>query len=99
MGYDLQEAGYRFEVTGNEKVENAELLRTIAEDFVKAARQKAGLVCNDRVILSRFNDFLPKVTAAEPILILYIDGEANFDLKFINRTNPLFHNLFVEDLA
>lgn len=99
MGYDLQQAGYQFEVDGNSNIKNNKLLEIIADDFVSAASKKAGINCNKQTILSTFSRSLKKVTANEPILICYITGDAQIDVKSINRSNPLLHNLFVEVLG
>jgi hypothetical protein len=98
MGYDLQQAGFDFAAAVERNNNNTELLQGIAADFVNASRQKAGIICDKKSIFQKFDESLPSLNASEPILILYIDAEAKLDMKCINRSNPLFHNLFVEDL-
>lgn len=96
MGYDLKQAGYQFNTEDSD--ENMQLLHTIAEDFIKAARLKAGVNCDKETILLRFKHTSPFI-ATQPVLILYIDAERKFDIKLINRSSRLFNHLFVEDLA
>lgn len=99
MGYDLLQAGFDFEAISKRNNHNVELLNGIAEDFVKAARQKAGINCDKEAILYRFYEAVPLLSITAPILILYVTSEKALEIKFINRSNPLFGNLFVEDLA
>lgn len=97
MGYDLAQAGFDF--THVRQKDNTDLLIGIADDFVKASLHKAGITGNKEEVLYRFDEAIPALTVAEPILILTISGSAAISVKFINREDPLFHNLFIEDLA
>ena len=98
MGYDLQLAGFDFAAVDKRNAHNLDLLNGIAEDFVKASLQKAGIKCDKEELLYRFDQAIPALNHAEPILILYVNSEAAPAVKFINRSNPLFTNLFVEEL-
>jgi predicted xylose isomerase-like sugar epimerase len=99
MGYDLQQAGFDFAAVNQRNEHNLELLNGIAEDFVKASFQKAGIKCDKEEVLYRFDEALPAMNSAEPVLIVYADSAAALRVKFINRSSPLFTNLFVEELA
>jgi|GEM_PF-2371098 hypothetical protein len=99
MGYDLGQAGFDFTAVQKRNNHNIELLNGIAEDFVKASDRKAGIKCDKEEILYRFYEAIPLLTTAEPILILYITSNSMITLKFINRSNPLFNNLFIEELS
>jgi hypothetical protein len=97
MGYDLAQAGFDF--TYVHQTENTAIITGIAEDFVKASLHKAGVAGNKEEILYRFDEAIPALTVAEPILILAISSSAAISVRFINRSNPLFHNLFIEELT
>lgn len=97
MGYDLQQAGFDFAAVHQRENHNIELLKGIAEDFVKVTDQKAGIKCDKEAITCLFYESAPN--AAEPVMILYVNAEAKLGIKFINRSNPLFRNLFVEESA
>jgi len=99
MGYDLQRAGFDFAAVDKRNGHNMELLNGIAEDFVKASLQKAGIKCNKEEILYRFDEATPALNHADPILILYVNSEVSVEVKFINRSNSLFAKLFVEELV
>lgn len=99
MGYDLQQAGFDFAAVDRRNGHNLELLNGIAEDFVKASFQKAGIKCDKEEVLYRFDEALAVMNNAEPVLIIYVDSAATLRVKSINRSNPLFTNLFVEAFA
>lgn len=99
MGYDLQQAGFDFAVVNKRNSHNLELLHGIADDFVKAARQKAGVTCDKEEIFHRFDESIPVLYADEPVMVLYVNAEAKLTIQYINRSNPLFHHLFAEELV
>lgn len=99
MGYDLVQAGFDFTVVRKPNSHNIELLNGIADDFVKASVHKAGIKGNKEEIFYRFDEAVPALTVAEPILILSISSSAAISVRFINRSNPLFNNLFIEEFA
>lgn len=94
MGYDLQHAGFDFAAVNKRNEHNLELLNGIAEDFVKVLLQKAGIKCDKEEILYRLDEAIPALNNAEPILILFVNSKAKPEVKAINRSNPLFANLF-----
>ncbi|MEB0280536.1 MULTISPECIES: hypothetical protein [unclassified Mucilaginibacter] len=98
MGYDLELAGFDFAAINKRNNHNIELLNGIAEAFVKASNHKAGIKCDKEEIFYRFYEAIPALTVGEPVMILYITSSSTITLKFINRTSPLFNNLFVEEL-
>jgi len=99
MGYDLEQAGFDFTAVHKRNHHNIELLNGIAEDFVKASEHKAGIITGKEEIFYRFYEAMPALMPAEPILILSVSSSCAITIKFINRTNPLFSNLFVEELS
>ena len=96
MGYDLLKAGFNYTTNDKEDTGNIELLTEIADDFVKASLSKAGISVNKEEIIYRFYDAAPLIKVT-PIVILSVSGQGMISLQFINKTNPLFKNLFVED--
>lgn len=99
MGYDLEQAGFDFVAVNKRNNHNIELLKGIADDFVKASIHKAGIKCDKEEIFYSFYEALPALTIAEPILILYVNSSSAITIRFINRLNPLFGNLFIEELS
>lgn len=85
MGYDLQPAGLDFAAVNKRNNYNLELLHGIADDFIKAARQKAGGTCDKEEIFYRFDESIPALNADEPVMILYVNAEANWPLNTLNR--------------
>ena len=99
MGYDLEQAGFDFADVNKRNNHNIELLNGIAEDFVKASGNKARIIADKEELFYRFYEAIPALTIAEPILILSISSSSAITIKFINRSSPLFSNLFVEELS
>jgi hypothetical protein len=98
MGYNLGQAGFDFVAQEKKNNYNIEVLNGIAEDFVNASKKKAGVSCDKEEILNRFYEAAPVLTTAVPILVIYINSSYKIMLKFINRSNPLFSNLFIEEM-
>jgi hypothetical protein len=99
MGYDLELAGFDFAAVNKRNNHNIELLNGIAEDFVNASNHKAGLKSHKEEIFYRFYEAVQAIANDEPIMILCVNSCSTITLKFINRANPLFHNLFIEEAA
>lgn len=96
MGYDLLKAGFNYTTSYGRDKGNTELLDGIAEDFVKASLYKAGIFVNKEEIIYLFYDVEPLIKVT-PIVILSVSGQGIIGIQFINKTNPLFKNLFIED--
>ena len=99
MGYDLEQAGFDFAAVNKRNNHNIELLDGIVEDFVKASGHKAGIKTDKEELFYRFDEAIPVLAIAEPILILSVSSTSAITIKLINRSNPLFRTLFVEELA
>jgi len=99
MGYDLEQAGFDFATVDKRNNHNIELLDGIVEDFVKASGHKAGIKTDKEELFYRFDEAIPVLAIAEPILILSVSSTSAITIKLINRSNPLFRTLFVEELA
>jgi hypothetical protein len=96
MGYDLLKAGYDYSTTDDRNEVNTEIINGIAEDFVKASVSKAGIAVNKEEIIHRIHDAGSPVRLT-PIVILSVTNKNVISIKFINKTSPLFKDLFVED--